>query len=277
MSQFKDLLLHIIEKGDAETLHKLLQVTPELKREEWKNPTAFWKYAFELYFPEYMGTFDQYINNEWKKLTLWLTYAHNMIIMNLDEYHSDYIETFKGNSTMIIFKGNAMKVSKWCNEILDVPSGQLFSVWKHLNDYYDDEYDNTFDNIDKKALRYYLFNRYTKMFKNTIKINNDKWDRFFHHDPMPFENIMFFRFAYLVCTNPESMLDFRNKNISWTLIPAYPVASKGSKQLYLGSCVVCNETSTSTCSCGQVAYCGEICAQSNWSDHQNSCVWERKN
>lgn len=281
----KNLWIQIASQGDAETLLTLLPTFPPLFREEQKDPVAFWKYAFELYFPEYVNAFSDtaLFNNQWKKLTIWLTYAHRTLLKNIAASHFDENKsaqkTYFGvvyktdssskiDTSRIIWKGNAKYVRDWVKYDLMVPSGQLFACFFDNRE----REDTSFDMMDAKLIRDALFTPYVILFELFIPTRkarakaaqfNDpfypneryveqRWERFFFEDNVPEQMRWIFHFLFETISRDRDQYKF------WPLfdeIPETPSKALGIKELFLGKCLRCEKQISN----GEFDFCCTSC------------------
>ena len=270
----KDLLAIIISQGDIETLLKVLPIYPALRAEEKNDPVKFWNYAFEMYFPEYIGVFNKFMITEneyrWKKLSIWLTFAHRTVIYYMGTKFTEGDEVFVGplyhtdehkqdeahmDSRTIIYKNVPMSLRRWCIDILGEPSGQLFTAaFKDLSNFIWTSKGDTIYTMDQKALRYYLFQDLFEVIREDSvdefypksKITDDEQrrilNRMFVRDDIE-KTLPFFFFARAICAGiiedykvPEYIKIFSD-------LPNVPEYDKW-RGVYFGNCIQCNNVAT---------------------------------
>jgi len=287
-TQYGDPLKHlwnqIMRQGDAETLLTLLPTFPALFRAEQQNPTEFWKHAFELYFPEYVEAFrDVELLIEWKKLTLWLTFAHRSLLKhiadaNFSENKSSTQETYFGliykpgsavsmDTLRVIWKGNAKYVRDWVKYDLMVDSGQLFACFYETRE----QQDTSFDMMSGKLLRKALFSYYIDLFdlfKPDImkraefakfgdanhpneKYIERKWEYFFFTDEIPNQMRWIFHFLFETVGSKRNV---RNFLTVFDRLPDTPARAMKTTALYLGKCIRCEKHISN-----HVAFCSSSC------------------
>lgn len=105
-SGYRDVLQIISRSGDVGTILSFLQSDASFFRLEQQDPGRFWKDVFQMLFPEYEGLFDSYMENplvEWKKLCLWLTWAHRRLIRaNSDFQDLNFVQIEGRRDTSLI-------------------------------------------------------------------------------------------------------------------------------------------------------------------------------
>lgn len=305
-NHLKDLFPRILENGDVATLVEFLKVLKPLKEEQDRDYGQFWKNAFEMYFPEYAIDIEETLpwleqNKEmYRKLCLWLTYAHNRILRYLDSRFSgefDYsndkfigivsmginerLEQPNINTRMIIYKGVSMSLRRWVKDVLGEKSGRLMSVFSNIYTHSSTRRGDTYQNMDKKALRYFLFYDLSQIFRweNTITVSNrlnsnDTYLRrikadFYNGDKVvESETFKFFAWARGVWSYDNSQF---TGNDQIELIAAFeeinpmPLSDHFRKKrtLFLGKCINCKNVAAyvqpSTC----LLFCSTECAKKN--------------
>ena len=280
----KNLLLNIVNQGDVATLLKVLPIFPILQKEERADPVEFWRYAFDLYFPEYIGVFDNFIGNDtyrWKKLSIWLTFAHRSIIQFLGARFmgrkpSSYIEKrdiFIGplyitekderdetnmDTRTIIYKNNPISLRKWCRNVLGEPSGRLLTTaFKNVTNFIWEKEGDTSYTMETKALRSYIFRELNdavwdlsiaKLWpksRMTPLGRNHIMNTVFFDDNLVKIGTRFLVFARFICIGDVDTINNKlvDENVFINL-PNVPGFDKYRGTVYMGKCIQCQDVAT---------------------------------
>jgi len=274
----------VLPEIDVSGLLSLLQVDKKLQQYELDNRIVFWKNVFTKCFPEYIGiNFSilwektlpndnkktMYDVNTWKRICIWLTWAHRRILKQFEQFESSNLKLLRNEDgkistiSLVIYKNKIISTSVFADEN-GFYKGRLLA-WSNLL--------TTKQRKNRTLL---------KLEKQKLELI-EKFDRELLVEGVesPKEaRIIFNTFIKLASNNT---IDLEIRHIpDWSSYHKehYQVGPRTTKDgrsvLFLGErqCVICDTPTKLVCKdCKKVAYCGKECQAEHWhTEHAKQCV-----
>lgn len=288
---WKDLLQPIIDKGDVGTVLNAIQSIPALARAEQNDPKVFWRRVFSKYFGEYIASMDivEHFHFKkspgfWRKITLWLTWAHRIILTELEETRGGdgfIVRTMvDGNATKdytrVQLFGRLYTIPDFVRNVMKIESGQLLNMYDSL----EEVIPRNQQELSAYATRTY----WTEPFSFLFRMNpQGVFGHRISKDRIIFEGRIRNRgtpggtvFLSIMMRKLSDYIAYlRMFYVAFSDLPDAPRSqnSQNPDAIYLGKCIMCSKEALYACGkCEQQYYCGQICAQTDWEhQHYKTC------